>query len=535
MPIKIKTCVRAVAAALTLGIVTSGCASSSQPPVDAAPLHAMLGQNGLYVSAESYSETSNDVSIIDTVYDDLTLHNAGTTAPAWQSPVAATKLAEFAAKNPIWGQWFTSQAQHTGAQPALRVDTATISGAYQPAGFYSDTTQQAGDPVADTASTWAAVQALAGSGTRIPTATRTALTHWLTARSAHISFPIQACQLAQSLTALGSPLPLALANYGPSWLATHPAATISDMTALADLYGATCAATAAHTLPQATTTRLTAVTTPYLTGRSYTALQRYYLTGIWRALGQDRRPLATLADSARTELGPQGAAHAHTTLTGGLMPTFLAVEIEKTADTYLDTPRIPAVVKALADTNPTSDPLDYLAGSATLCELHACAGGNASKIASALTHLPRAITVYNIDDYATARRLLQILGGTYPAVTFEHFDTSNPAGLHALIMATGFAPGDGSTQPLPTSTLVTGLRQGTAPFDDPTTRSTALDILAARHALDPTTVRAVRNAIGHLSACADMPQLSTVQATGQAPQCDLAATMETLLTRQSLT
>jgi len=516
--------IRKTSAALVGALLLAGCGAAEAPPQpEVPPLADLVGSNGLYVSAETFATVRSSVSVSDTVYDDLTLKLAGKSVSApWKTSAGAAALADFARQHPVWGQWFIYTAEQAAGESSGLLDARSVLPMFREAGYFAEPGDDAVDAEGEVAETQAALQVLAGSGLRLPDHDAELAGQWLVTQASRIRYPVQACTLAQAFTSLTKPAPSAIAAYANNWMASHATAGLNELTALSDTYGAACAGKP----PDATRKQLTTALAPYLDrpGQS-TSLQRFQLAQTWLALGNDARRLTALAAVAQSDLDRRGLAGGKSTLTGGLLPTYFATTIEHRLGRGTSPAVETAVSRALASVDPGTHPVDYLAATATLCEIQACQVVQPA-VGKALSALPRHIGEHDVQTYVDSAQMLDTLRMKYPEVTIGDFDKGTELGFFGLLLLAR-AGSDAADQQLSTAEVTAAWRAHGDSWDLREINAMVL-LLQSRHALAREISDAVRDRYSRSRGCAGLEVLYATDASGNDSGCDLSATLDAI-------
>ena len=516
--------IRKLFAALVGALLLAGCGAATAPPhPQASPLADLVGSNGLYVSAETFATVRSSVSVTDTVYDELTLKMAGKSVPEpWKTSAGATALSDFAHQHPVWGPWFVYMAEQATGKTSGLLNAQSVLPTFNETGYFSEPGDKTVDTAGEVAETQAALQVLAGSGLHLPAHDAELADHWLLAQSTRIQYPVQACNLAKTFASLAAPTPPGVAAYADNWMASHATTGLQDITALSDAYGATCAGKPSDE----TRRQLTAVLAPYVDrpGES-TSLQRYQLAQTWLALGNDASRLTALAAIAQADLDSRGLAHGHSTLMGGLLPTYFATAIEQRLGRGTSPAEEAAVSKALASVNPAMDPIDYLAATATLCENHTC-HVDQSAVNKAVSTLPRHIGEHDVETYVDAALILGTLRMKYPEVTIGDFDKSTDQGFFGLLLLAR-AGSDAANKELGTAEITAVWR---AHGDSWGLReiNTMVLLLQSRHSLSHEMSRVIRDRYVRSRGCAGLSVLYSTDVGRSDSSCDLSTTLDAI-------
>ncbi|WP_018685514.1 hypothetical protein [Actinokineospora enzanensis] len=460
------------------------------------------------------------VSVSDTVYDDLTLKLAGSPVPApWRTSTGAAALDDFARQHPVWGQWFIAMAEQAAGASSGRLDARSVLPMFREAGYFSEPGENSADAAGEVAETQAALQVLAGSGLHLPDHDAELVDQWLVTQASRIRYPVQACTLAKAFTSLATPAPPGIAAYANDWMAAHATTGLNEVTALSDTYGAVCAGTPSDE----TRKQLTVALTPYVDrpGQS-TSLQRFQLAQTWLALGNDASRLTALAAIARSDLGDRGLAGGKSTLAGGLLPTYFATKIERRSGHGTD----PAVETAVsqASVDPATDPVDYLAATATLCEIRAC-HLDQTAVDKAVSALPRHIDEHDVQTYVDSAGILGSLRMRYPEVTIGDFDKGTETGFFGLLLLAR-AGSEAADRQLSTAEITAAWRAHGDSWDLREINAMVL-LLQSRHSLDPGMSDAVRDRYDRSRGCAGLDVLYATDA-GTDSGCDLSATLDAI-------
>ncbi|MEV4561482.1 hypothetical protein AB0K51_31485 [Kitasatospora sp. NPDC049285] len=511
-------------AALVGALLLAGCgAAKAPPPPEASPLSDLVGGNGLYVSAQTFATVHSSASVTDTVYDELTLKMAGKPVPdPWKTPAGATAFSDFARQHPVWGPWFISMAEQATGKTSGLLNAQSVLPMFTEAGYFSEPGDKPADTAGETAETQAALQVLAGSGLHLPAHDAELADHWLLTQATQIQYPVQACNLAKTFSSLPAPTPPSVAAYADNWMASHPTTGLKDITALADTYGATCAGKPSDE----TRRQLTTALAPYIDrpGQS-TSLQRYQLTQTWLALGNDASRLTALSAVAQSDLDSRGLARGKSTLSGGLLPTYFATTIEQRLGHGTNPANETAVSKALASVNPGTDPIDYLAATATLCEIRAC-HVDQSAVSKAVSALPRHIGQDDVETYVDAAEILGTLRMKYPAVTIDDFDKSTDMGFFGLLLLAR-AGSDAADKQLSTAEITAAWRAHGDSWGLREINAMVL-LLQSRHSLNPEMSGAIRERYDRSRGCAGLSVLYATDASSTDPGCDLSTTLDAI-------
>jgi hypothetical protein len=488
--------------AVTGLFVTVLRADREVPSPLALQLEGLRADNGLYFRPELLGP--GIPSLAETAYADQVLAMAGRRP---QAPSDREMLLRELTGPSVWNRWYIEQIDRATATSTSGLAPERVLDAAQPDGSLLDDVAPAPDVWTRLATTAAGLDVLTAHDVAVPLELRRRMADWVTARSAELSNPYQACAAATAARALGQPVPAAVTHQATTW--TPPGALNSDEAVL-DVSGYACLK--GKPTPTLVRARLS---------EDIDAFSAFHLAGAWIALGGDPRELSAIADTVLARRLPGGLFAAPARRIGTLDTAYAVTEIRRlTGIPQQDLLLADATEQFVADAGNALDPGALADAALILRRTGRLAGPLAQRAVQALATAP-PVTRDTVLTWARWRSLQVQLAPEAPVPRIVSWPVdSRESRLQAwtLLGSVGRAAAPAAYADLLT-VLPEVLRRETL-----SVRELRAGVEALRTSGLAVPVDAVRRALSATKGCPGSPDL--YRADVSAGTCDISATAD---------